>query len=451
MTIPYGTYKYGKWTYGGDFIDPTNGLPAFSLKYKESMAYDFALIRCYGDRFAVIENGIETLSLPYLDYPYMGDIAAGLKDKFEFQFQPGQEIIDIAGEVHMIPSLPSQVQLSYLPKQGTLYITSMTEVTYTPSPGQYWVDYSTGIITFNPADEGGVFSVNYQGVIAVPYLTDVESKYLCIKWNWNKRVTKPVFTDITYQQTIVTVADVLQEIPGVQLSFAGSEIDHRRIEQQIEQEVKHIENKTRLFLKETVIKCDLNPYSIVNQVGITCDMLEPPYDGTDTNYLKLRYEPMISVQRVELVYLGNLVRSYPFEWIQLNKFRSEVRIVPKTGSFHLMGMYSGSYLFHSFFPRTTSMFGHFLPWIQIDYTAGWTWGDLPVDLKLAVTKGVAAWILSAADGLMMPGVASKSQDGVSESYTRNAQSGLYGYRRKELKEEIAELLKPWLRVRFVVP
>jgi len=448
----WNQYRYGRWTYGGEFINPSTGLVCMQLKYKGTK--NTSKIRVTGKTIEIYEYDTSwtlTRTLAYDDYPYLGDIAAGIRDLFDFTFVPASSDVIITDEGHVTPDAPPmQVQLAHIPKPGTLYITSMTEVTFTPGPGQFRCDYATGILEFNPANTGQLFNANYTGTVAVSNFADLESKYLAIKDNFDRLITKPVYTDIFYQQYVTTVYDVLNQIPGIPLEFGLDKINPITIEQQIETQVKHLQNRLRLFFRPTIIKCDQNPYQLINEVGVNCDLLEPPYDGTDTNYLKLRYEPLIAVQRIELVYLGNLVRSYPFEWIQTNKRNSEVRIIPKTGSFHLMGMYSGSYLFHSFFPRSTSMNGLFLPWCQIDYAAGWEWGTLPEDISLAVSKSVAVWVLQLADGFYSPGLASKSIDGVSESYTRNAQTTLFGGRRKELQEEIKELLSPWRRIRMNV-
>ncbi len=394
----------------------------------------------------------DSIDFSYDDYPTMSQMVAALNaltGKYVAQLASTTYETPISNEQHVVPGGPTyEVALAQIPKAGTLYIPSFVEVTVTPNQGQFKCAYSTGVLTFNSADTGAIFAATYTG-LAPADLSNLSCKYLEIKNNKSIDIKGTSFVDITYHRKITTVQDIKDMMVGIDLSLYGNSITDEWIERQMQIAIEHIQNKTRLYLSEWVIKCQDSPYFSNIEPGVTCDMTEPAYDGTDTNYLKLRYEPLISVERIELVYLGNLVRSYPFEWFAINPKRSEVRIVPKTGSFHLMGQYSGSYLFHSFFPRATSMFGHFLPWIQCDYTAGYKFGTAPEDLKYAVQLVVAMAILKVADGLINPGLASKSIDGVSESYTRG-QKSLFGYRIEEYQNEVKEILRPYMRARMVV-
>lgn len=424
-------------------------LPAIKIKYTGSAR---CVLTTYKDRLVTTHDAQPGLSLSYQEFPTVESLATYIDSQtnYEAELYSGSYEQPVSNELHIVPTTPPyQVQLAYLPKTGTLYLSGFQEVTFSPNQGQFRCDYNTGILEFNSANNGVLFNANYIGLMPAS-LGDLESKYLEIRNNQSKVIGETDWVNITYSKAVATPFDIAESIIGIPLdSYAGT-ITDGRIEDIIRQKVSSFQSKYKIFLKETIIKSDNNPYAINNQVGVNCDLIEPAYDGMDSNYIKLRYEPLISVERCELVYLGNLVRSYPFEWIQKNNFRSELRIVPKTGAFHLMGFYSGSYLFHSFFPRSTSMFGHFLPWIQVDYTAGWRFKELPEDLRMIITYMAAVDVLMIADGLACGGVASKSIDGVSESYTRNAQTSIFGYRIKELNERIAELVKPWVRTRMVV-
>ena len=427
--------------------------PAINIKYTGTC--DTATLTCDGNNLYTWINGAIGLSLSYDLYPHVADLVAKINGTTNYHATLSTTTyeIPITNEQHDVTSTPPyQTRLNYPPKSGTLYVQGFTEVSDSPGRGQFTCDYSTGLLTFSSNDAGNVFAATYTG-LAPADLSSLESKYLEIRNN--KQINIKIAADdhthtyppaiVTYQRKITTVKDVKEHLTGIGLGSISDEF----IEKHIDISITHIENRTRLYLREFVIKCESTPYGLNIQEGVNCDRTEPPYDGTDTNYLKLRYEPLIQIQRVELVYLGNLVRSYPFEWIQTNKFRSEIRIVPSTGSFHLMGIYSGSYLFHSFFPQSTSMFGHFLPWIQVDYTAGFKFGSEPEDLRHAVELNTAIDVLRIADGVFMPGVASHSTDGVSDTFTRSAQTSMFGNRIKEYEAELEAILRPWKRIRMV--
>ncbi len=423
--------------------------PAFKIRTTDNSTARLGVER----DMITITKGAVVGEFPFEEYYYLQELVDGINqmDGMAASIYEGTFEERVENEPHVIPNYPTpQVQLKYLPVQGSLYVFSMQETQVNPLRGQFRVDYETGILSFNQQDQGAIAYATYTAARPAQ-LDDIETSRIEAAGNNHLRITGTDAT-VTYHRLPTTVAEVIENIPGIPLESidGASKISAEWIEKALRTEMEQLQNKLRLQFTETVIKCNETPYMALKEPGINCDIIEAPYDGTDTNYLKLRREPLLSVQRIELVYMGNLVRSYPFEWVTMNEPRSELRIIPKTGSFNLLGIYSGSFIFHSFFPTSMKMYGNMLPWIQVDYTAGWRFRELPEDLKKAIEIKTCIKILDAADGLLYPGLTSKSMDGTSETTTRTAQNSLYANRKKELKEELDEKLRPWTRTRIAV-
>lgn len=157
------------------------------------------------------------------------------------------------------------------------------------------------------------------------------------------------------------------------------------------------------------------------------DIFEDPYDY-DVNdyvnwgYLALRRKPIVSIERVRLIYpTGQTIINYPKEWIKIYHKFGQFCIVPMAGSFKQYPLIGQGAMY---LPLLSGFLTKNVPQlINVDYTAGLI--SIPDDLKDAVYKGAAIEVLKIAGQAKAPGIAalSTSADGLSESTTLTQSGG----------------------------
>lgn len=105
----------------------------------------------------------------------------GIRDLYDDRFNPftASELPKaISNEVQAVPSFsPFQIQLNEIPQQaGGVTISGYTEVTTTPTSGQFRVDYTykTGLVEFHSSAAGAVIQASYNG-LGTPLLAEFVS------------------------------------------------------------------------------------------------------------------------------------------------------------------------------------------------------------------------------------------------------------------------------------
>lgn len=176
------------------------------------------------------------------------------------------------------------------------------------------------------------------------------------------------------------------------------------------------------------------------------NLFEDPYDY-DVNdylnwgYLDVRRKPIISVERIRLIYpTGQTIITYPKEWIKIYHKFGQIQIVPMAGSFKQFPLIGQGAMY---LPLLSGFLTRAVPsLIHVDYTVGLT--TIPDDLKDAVYKLAACEVLKVAGQGRMPGVASASTagDGLSESttLTQGPNVQLYGGLIKQFEEDAKKFL-----------
>lgn len=170
--------------------------------------------------------------------------------------------------------------------------------------------------------------------------------------------------------------------------------------------------------------------------------------------IRLREAPVISVEAVRIKWPSNVtVLEFPDEWIQLRKDAGQINIVPTSGTFSQVLLTAGG----SFLPLLASG-QDFVPNIlEVDFTAGFADGAVPIEIRDCVGKLASFGPLNIAGDLIAgAGIASKSisVDGLSQSIntTSSATNAGYGSRliqyNKELQRVIPTLEKYYKGIRL---
>lgn len=142
-------------------------------------------------------------------------------------------------------------------------------------------------------------------------------------------------------------------------------------------------------------------------------------DYIEWGYFQLNNIPIIEVKQIRAHYQGQDILKYPPEWYRIQKHDGIVRLIPNTtGSAQFMADASTSYLPELF--RNQGVVP--LLW-EIDYTAGFKNGEVPIILNTAI--GVLAAVvalINLSDLVLGAGIASQSigLDGLSQAVTLTA-------------------------------
>jgi hypothetical protein len=168
----------------------------------------------------------------------------------------------------------------------------------------------------------------------------------------------------------------------------------------------------------------------------------------------LRESPVISVEGVRVKWPSNTtVIEFPAEWIQLRPESGQVNIVPASGTLSQVLLTAGG----SFLPLVASG-RDFVPNIlEVEYTAGFAEGQVPMEIRDLVGKWASLAPLHVAGDLIAgAGIANKSIgiDGLSQSIgtTSSATNSGYGARTlnylKEIREQIPVLRRYYKGIRM---
>ncbi len=177
------------------------------------------------------------------------------------------------------------------------------------------------------------------------------------------------------------------------------------------------------------------------------DIIEDPYDYDVKDYVQwgfiiLRRKPVISVERIRLIYpTGQVILTYPNEWIKLYAKFGQIQVVPMAGATQPLIGQGSMYL-----PLMSGSLQSNVPQlIHVDYTAGLV--SIPDDLKDAIYKLGAVEVLKVSGQGKAPGIASMSTgaDGLSESttLTQSANSQMFGPLIKQYEDDVKAFVKSY--------
>lgn len=228
---------------------------------------------------------------------------------------------------------------------------------------------------------------------------------------------------------------------------AGNPITNAMLQQKLDIAVAYFQRDLDIYVVPTVVKSTaVLGSSTVPPENVTYDVLEDPYDYDardyfNWGYMRLRKTPVISVERMRLIYpTGQLIIQYPTDWIKIYHKVGQIHIVPSAMSYASYPIIGGQYL-----PLMSGYLNRNIPaLINVDYTVGFKQGQIPADFADVVYKKAAIDVLRIAGNAMAPGIASISTgaDGLNES-TSLAQgqgSTMFGGYIKEYKQDIDDFL-----------
>ncbi|MCK4547713.1 MAG: hypothetical protein KAW17_09765 [Candidatus Eisenbacteria sp.] len=168
-------------------------------------------------------------------------------------------------------------------------------------------------------------------------------------------------------------------------------------------------------------------------------------DGTGGPLIHLFKRPLVEVQLLELKFpFAGFQRDIPHEWLILDKKHSLVRIIPPAHEAFLILSAATAFPTHynlTLYPPLPHV-------VRCTYTHGYS--PLPADLKQAWLKQAAIESLQVIGDAKGGGIASKSVDGVSESYTASATTHIYSARIKWYQDDIERIMIRYEKLFFSV-
>jgi len=213
---------------------------------------------------------------------------------------------------------------------------------------------------------------------------------------------------------------------------AGVEFPDKMFEWGIRWAIANVEKQLDIRVRPTVFTGEKYDYHFI--------------DYQQWMFIKLRECPVISVEAVKVTWpSGTTVIEFPDEWIKLRPDSGQVNIVPTGGSISTMMLTAGG----SFLPLIASGRDMVPDIIEVDFTAGFAEGQVPMDIRDLIGKWATFCPLNVAGDLVVgAGIASKSVsiDGLSQSIntTSSATNAGYGARLVQYAKEIKQVV-PILR------
>jgi hypothetical protein len=170
-------------------------------------------------------------------------------------------------------------------------------------------------------------------------------------------------------------------------------------------------------------------------------------DYTRWMALQLREFPAIAINSIKVKWPSDTtVIEFPSDWIRLRADAGQVNVIPTSGTLGQYIITEGG----SFLPLIATKQDFIPDILEIDYTAGFAEGEVPIELRDLIGKAASFHPLNVAGDLIVgAGIASKSIsiDGLSQSIntTSSATNAGYGARivqyTKEIKAQLPVLRK----------
>jgi hypothetical protein len=245
---------------------------------------------------------------------------------------------------------------------------------------------------------------------------------------------------------IVSVAELKTNyLYGLDLTDdQGNEMPDLLFEWFIKSAVSWMEHRLQIPLRPKPVTSELHDYYVE--------------DFRQYIWIKTKDYPILDVDELRIVIPGvggTVLQQFGRENLHVEKEAGHVQVVPGTTGAGMVMMGSGV-------PWVPNMFGsrRFIPGaFQIDYTAGFESGEIPMVLRDAIAKQASFGPLNPLGDLLGgAGIASQnlSIDGLSQGYTTTSSATMAGYGarlfqyEKELKAVIPTLEKWYKGLRMVV-
>lgn len=218
----------------------------------------------------------------------------------------------------------------------------------------------------------------------------------------------------------------------------GDEYEDSQILARVEQATAMWERELNIDIRKKVLKCQPEENLIK---GVHYDEEVDwfpfiPQEWAAHGFLKLRRQPVISVEKVKLV---DPLDTNPFEitgWTRLDKSRGILNLFPK----NLTNSAGIGYIFHNILGVHGRAFSRYPEGFKVDFTVGYEPNDIPQELLRMIDLLASVFILDElGDGLLAGfSSASNSIDGISQSFssTQSATSAYFGARIKSYLDQI---------------
>ncbi|WP_461246365.1 hypothetical protein [Treponema sp. R6D11] len=223
----------------------------------------------------------------------------------------------------------------------------------------------------------------------------------------------------------------------------GSLFSDNQIKYYTDNAIAEIERRLNITIKKKRIRC--NPEKKGLEKGKDYDIEEALYDFKFARIqrygaIPLRHHPIIKVHRFDLISrFQNAERSLLGSTI-VDKTKGMLKLMerPLRPSETIRGIQTATNMYG------TETLGMHL-FYEIDYDAGYeSAGDVPLDLREAISKSAAIALLNVVGDGLMSGFSSSSlsMDGLSESFssTQSATSAYFGARVKVYQDELEKYI-----------
>ena len=279
-----------------------------------------------------------------------------------------------------------------------------------------------------------------------------QMKRIYVQYQTNDQVRSDVLSDwIVYDTSLPVLPKFIRNTMGFGIPLTrqdGMPIPDEDICEQILFATGQLEEFCQVFVMPTRIRA--NPDARQMRAEIDYDRAEPGYDYDYRDakqwwITKLRSFPVISVDKVELVYYtGAKVFEFPAGWFKLFPRTGQLQITPTGGDLSKFTLALGS----QYLPLTAPFQTRRVPqYIWIDYTAGYKPEELPQSMREAIAKLATINVFTVAGDAKYFGLTSLNiADGaVSEnlSMTRGGATSLLGSRIEQYKKDLQQFVQWW--------
>lgn len=228
----------------------------------------------------------------------------------------------------------------------------------------------------------------------------------------------------------------------------GESFNDNQIRYAVESAASELERALNYCMKKRVLLCEPTDDKVQ---GVDYDYEEDPYRfrpdyWQGIGFLPLRWRPVISVERADLISAVDTKILDLMNWIRLDKRKGHLHFYPKAGD---NGIITGSA--YAMTAIGIGLQGQSYPHgLKIDYTAGLKSAKLILpDMRDVVGKIASLKLLNVIGDGLIAGFSSSSLslDGVSESFssTQSATSAYFGARIKVYADDVAKYIKDFRR------
>jgi hypothetical protein len=210
----------------------------------------------------------------------------------------------------------------------------------------------------------------------------------------------------------------------------------------VDMAIAEMERRLCITIKKVRARCKPEERGLVK--GQDYDVEENPYEFKYAKIAKygkiiIRKKPIIKLHRLNILSRFEGVRSL-LERVSVDKTKGVLKLLerPVRPTETIRGIQAATNMYST---ETLSMYLFY----EIDYDAGFeTAADVPLDLRMAISKNAAMGLLNSIGDGLMAGFSSSSlsMDGMSESFssTQSATSAYFGARIKQYEGELKDFV-----------